>query len=440
MKKLFQANIPKKGIKLEHLRELFKKVITIPLQLDNEMRPLKTAIRVCENWIFRNAHILQKIGIPCNLVRTVDIEYQVGSSAGDGDGENDDDEEDKDKEKADSAVVVAAPSAEASAEIAIEDWRRLISSADHIALDFDELTIARTQLEEMEEWLNQVQDKVPKRLLAQLQQQALQQQAKPRGKEKTQVVIASPPPPVRTSAWPSKALVKRAQIEDLLRRGDNLRLDLKREKQVVKDSLTEADKWNEDSAVALNSILTNGLRDVLAKLREMSTKSIDSVALAFKGIDKQVSSDFLNLRSNMDEEEPLDEQKLLTDLLTMTKAGVTSRQKLDEFNFGTDGHASREKFEEELVWEDVKKIRAQVEALQQQGEENGIAVPSTLLIDVSISTLNWVEDARDMLNPPFRSKPLKDREGRPIWACELPHSQYLYDSNRSEHHQSILNL
>ena len=384
MKRLFQGSVPKKGVKLEKLRALYQKGSAIPLTFEAELRPVKNAIKSAENWIHSNASMLTRMGIACNLSRTIlEEKEEIEDKVHDGDAMHTDD----------------GNRAHANAEITYDDWRRLVNAAEVITTDFEEVAKARECLTAVDTWILHIQEKCPKRFAGALGKRNL--------KEKPGGIVGLISSSTVERGWPSKFMVNKNDIEELLVTGERLALDMRKEKQMLKDALEAVKKWNEEGFLLLEEILSGSVRKSVQQFYNLGKENINSLAVCFAGMGVQSATNKMDV-----ENENVDHDKILAGLLVLVKSGINSRKKIEEGivdAISSKDTSRKEKTHEELLWQEVQDIKIQLEDLQHQGEEVGISVPVTLAIDVCVVALRWIDEARELLNPARRKKHPKDR-------------------------------
>ena len=372
LKRQMANNVIKKGAKLSTLRSLFEEGKSIPVHLDSEMRPIRLAIATAEDWIHQSYSVLSQVGIACDLTRSVNVEdnekdkakdmelttaavsFKAKKKGGKQSKKDDDGEEVKEMVEGASEVVVAhEPVTEMTVvkedgdeRVTFLELRQVVNSAANISAEFDEIKAARSLLGEAEKWLNEIEEHSCKKVSS---------------KKRKPVAV----------------------LEALLVSGDALNLNFDVEKQKIREILDSTAKWNAIAEEKILQILSTGLTSVTGDYRSFLMANIQRLPY----------TPFMSTDSTVDEAK----QELSADDDCEDFMG-----RLEEHLKNADAKNVKTQYpkvaeQEEALWARVFAMRQQLIELRNEGEELGIVVSSSVLINICISTIDLVEEVRDIL-------------------------------------------
>lgn len=383
LKRQMSNNVIKKGAKLSTLRKLFEEGKSIPVHLDAEMRPIRLAIAAAEEWIHQSHTMLSKIGIQCDLTRYVNVDEsekdkakeieltsassnlkakkQKGGKVAKKDEAGPDAEKDGEEIKDNtvegvteakgtsndnepfSAMVIVKE--DGDDRVTFLELRQIVNSAANISAEFEEIKAARNLLSEAEKWLNEVEEHSSKKL--------------------------------------SKKRKPAALLEALLVKGDELSLNFDNEKKKIRDILDCTAKWNAHAEEKINQILSTGLNSVVSSYRSLILADTQALPyIPFMSTSKTLEEARQDLAAD---DECLDFMDRLEDHLKNSDA---KNVKTPDANVAQ---------QEEVLWSRVCVMRQELIELCNEGEELGIVVSSSVLINICISAFDWVDEVRGIL-------------------------------------------
>jgi hypothetical protein len=159
VKKISMTNAVVKGTTMELVKELHLEGRSIPLNLDYEMRPLKTALEGVRGWLTEHHRVLSLLGVTDGGV-IYDSNGSSSSSRRDVDESTEPGGEDT--ERNDSGVLSSQSHSSASEESVFVTYEELFycaNAANQLSLDFDEVRVVRKKLQLVDDWLLEVKER-----------------------------------------------------------------------------------------------------------------------------------------------------------------------------------------------------------------------------------------------------------------------------------------
>ena len=122
VRKICQNNILRKGCSFDKVFQLFIDGLSLPLNLENELKPLRTALQAVKDWLESSHEALVESGAFLDPLRAALLDGAVGDGA---EGDN---------------VNSTGKSSKVGKRItSLDELKRLHSSAAHISLEFSSL-------------------------------------------------------------------------------------------------------------------------------------------------------------------------------------------------------------------------------------------------------------------------------------------------------------
>lgn len=398
-------NTVKNGVELTTLRNLLEEGLSTNINLDNELRPLHTAIVAAENWIEKYAAPLNRLGIVCDTNRSVDHDKYAndkledkkeGSGGGGGkrvskrnksknrnsdtvagsdvvvamDVDLDDDKDEKgdlgDAKLEDNEMISeenAGDPIDDSGPLTCARLRRIVLAANSLAADFHELRQARERLEAAERWLDQMHDIIPIRST----KRAI---SKPRNAE---------------------------EYEALLLQVNELGLDMETEASQIRQALSHSSAWNLSTEARLNQIISESLTKIMGDYRELVTSKTKLLPYScMYGLDNT---------GECDVDAKLDNEDAVMETVPSGETSVNDRLNgaSSSSSSGTINHVQDSQDREivaaaeKVCWDNFSAIKAEIEKLERESDEMGVIVPSSIRIKVLMAAFKWISDARRIL-------------------------------------------
>jgi hypothetical protein len=241
-------NVLKKGILLDKVIGIYNDARSIHVNLEYELRPLKTAISATEEWIQGNEQVLHKLGIPIVTLQLINLFNNIVDTDNNRVWNNENmcwEDADAIKESPlDTRVVSTVTDA---TPVDFDTLETVIDNASGIVTEFPELTECRIMVNTASEWLDRLKELLPKKDMT----------VKP------------------TKNIESNELVKRVDMNDLvllLATSEEIKLDLTKEKVEIQEAMDKAMVWNKSALVSLAGLQTK-LKIVLDSYRNLLCKS-----------------------------------------------------------------------------------------------------------------------------------------------------------------------
>jgi len=285
VKKIVQNNSVRKGTSLSVLKRLFVECYSIPVNLENEVKPVKVAILAACEWTKKNLSILSRLGISTcesiistdssalSILKSIETEDLLSVynylrdrrvkpvTAADNLGLHDsykgdlvdiNIKEDKNIEiKSEEWNFVGEILSQELDEINVHsntpsqlvsyaELQHLVSSSNSLNAEFDEASIAKGYLDDLETWLQSVMYALD----GSTESLAAMSIATTRGR-KTRYKASNKETndaPIRSIHYLSKLLIQ----------SNNLKVSIDSEKKKIEDLLSVSLKWNSETSTAIN--------------------------------------------------------------------------------------------------------------------------------------------------------------------------------------------
>ncbi len=384
-------NVLKKGILLDKVISIYNDARSIHVNLDYELRPLKTAISATEEWIKSNETVLQKLGIPIVTLKLIENFNDTFDADNNRVWNNEsmcwEDSVDTGSRISDTAAMTNSND---STLVEFSVLQSVIENAAGIVTEFPELSECRLIATNAAEWLDRMNELLPKK--------------------DTSIKPKTP----KSANIDSNEIIKRVDINDLvllLSAAEDFKLNFDKEKETIQESMEKATVWNQSALVSLQTIQTK-LKTVLDSYRSLLCKS---------AIETESSEDILshlpfacvrgikNIGDTSDKEEDDEDED---DKMEVANDSVNGE------NGGEDDEASEvsplinvepvEMYEnnesnkqtrdtEDSLYTQLVDIADEIDLLQKDGNDIGINTEASVMLDVYMSSLNWICEARTIL-------------------------------------------
>jgi hypothetical protein len=390
MKKLtIQGNL-RKGSKLKKCREMYAEAMSFKLNFSNEAKPLRAAIMQAENWIEDHSYLLQRLAIPCDLERTVELE------------------EGDDRyvsvpvvtEINDNAMEVSSPSPIKESATAEEEQvtynilQRACIAGESILVEFPELDMTRTRLSDVDLWVLRMKEMCSKN------GEEIFVAKRIKGSDAADTSTRS-----TNKGKKSDGKVRRYDMVSLLEAVDNLHVNLNKEKETIRRNIKTSDDFDAKVGSQIQGELNSRAAVICTELHSLSQNHFSKIAVAFNGTFPK--EEFEHAIHECGDEEDFDEHdvKLLPELNSFILGLHAASEEVE--------NSAKKDMETDPIYASLEEIGDAIDELQVEAEQIGVRTNSTLTVDLCMGAIEWVDEVRNLLRPteeikaPRGSAPIK---------------------------------
>ncbi len=418
-KKITVSGNVKKGTKLKKARELYDEAMNFKLNFSTEIKPIRSAIIQTENWIHDHRDILARLNIPFNLTRTAVLEEgderYVAESA------ESTPRDDADMEVVSESVVDTNASGEQAQEGGDDDeqvtynlLQRCVIAGEPLLLDCSEFDLTSQRLANVDIWVLRMKDMCSKNGEEILVEKRIKG-GEANGEASTER---------SKKGKKGDGKVRRYDMVELLEEADTLRINLNKEKEIVRKNINTSDAFDRKVQEELQNGLNSRTTEICSSLITMSKSKAEfgKIAVAFEGMDT-TGADFEPFLHEVGEEDDFEEHD--TNLVQILNKHVADNRAAAEKKL----EETKKNMENDELYVALEALSDSFDEMQGEAEQIGVRTTTTLTIDMCMSALEWVDDVRSMLCPMEETK--TPRGAAPI-KSSIPRKDYEWGNTKPE--------